>query len=188
MNSQENDEQLDLLKVIAQRHRLREQIQKIQASKLNEWKAEEEDNAVVFTLQKNNRWRTFSWSAAASVVATIGYLSIAELSYIPMTASSDRSNTIINQDITLQNLDEGIQLLKNDKPTEAIVLFNKIEATEGIRPYYGDAATWYEVVALLKANRKSEAKVLLMAIEANPNFQFEIPTLDKWKVKWRLLF
>jgi hypothetical protein len=185
-------EELDLLKQIAERQRLREQIQRIQAQKFQEWQESEatpsDTKVIPMPVKRTNFWQIGGLSVAASIALLIGFLSWSEVAYTPMSAVAERSNAPAAQDPILQRLDEGIVLLQNGKPAEAITIFDEVEATPDLRPYYRDAATWYEVVALLKADKKSEAKILLQQIESSADFQYDIPTIDKWKVKWKLLF
>ena len=184
-------EQLRLLAQVAQRQQLREQIKRIQSEKLAEWQQEDTDSTtkiVPMPVKRANFWQMGGWASAASVALLIGYFSLADVSYEPVSMAVERSNTPSAQDPILAQLDQGIKLLKENKPTEAITAFDEVEAAPNTRAYYRDTATWYETVALLKAGKKIEAKTLLQQIESSPDFQYAIPTLDKWKVKWKLLF
>lgn len=184
-------EQLRLLAQVAQRQQLREQIKRIQSEKLTEWQQEDTSSTtkiVPMPVKRFDFWKTGGLAAAASVVLLVGYFSLADVSYEPVSMAVERSNTPSAQDPTLAQLDQGIKLLKDNKPAEAITIFDQVEGAANIRAYYRDAATWYETVALLKAGKKVEAKALLQQIESSPDFQYDIPMLDKWKVKWKLLF
>ncbi|MFN8347573.1 MAG: hypothetical protein U0X91_21395 [Spirosomataceae bacterium] len=184
-------EQLRLLKQAAERQQLREQIKRIQSEKLTEWQQDDTDSTtkiVPMPVKRTNFWQMGGWASAASVALLVGYFSLAEVSYEPVSMAVERSNTPSAQDTILEQLDQGIKLLKDNKPTEAITIFDQVEGAANIRAYYRDAATWYETVALLKAGKKAEAKALLRQIEYSPDFQYDIPTLDQWKVKWKLLF
>lgn len=184
-------EQLRLLKQVAERQQLREQIQRIQSKKLAEWQQEDTDSTtkiVPMPVKRTNFGQMGGWASAASMVLLIGYFSLAEVSYEPVSMAVERSNTPSTQDPTLVLLDQGIELLKNNKPDAAIRAFDAVEAAPNTRAYYRDAATWYEAVALFKAGKKLEAKELLKQIESSPDFQYDVPTLDRWKMKWKLLF
>lgn len=187
----EDVEQLRLLTQVAQRQQLREQIKRIQAEKLTEWHREDTDSTariVPIPVKRFDFWKTGGLASAASVALLIGYFSLSDVSYEPVSMAVERSNTPAAQDPILTQLDQGIKLLSENKPAEAIAAFDAVEAAPNIRAYYRDAATWYETVALLKAGKQEEAKALLQEIEASPDFRYDIPTLDKWKVKWKLLF
>lgn len=184
-------EQLRLLAQVAQRQQLREQIKRIQFEKLAEWQQEDTDSTtkiLPMPVKRTNFWQMGGWASAASVVLLIGYFSLADVSYEPVSMAVERSNTPSVQDPILAQLDQGIKLLKDNKPAEAITIFDQVEGADNIRVYYRDAATWYETVALLKTGKKAEAKALLQQIESSADFQYDIPMLDKWKVKWKLLF
>lgn len=187
-----NEEEMVLLRQIAERQRLREQIQRIQAQKIQEWQADEapsSDTKIIrMPVKRTNFWQLGGASVAASVILMVGFLSLSDVAYRPIATTAERSNTITTQDPVLLRLDEGIALLQSNKPLEAIALFDQVEATPDLRPYYRDAATWYEIVALFKIGKKAEAKALLKEIESSPDFQYDIPLLDKWKMKWKLLW
>jgi hypothetical protein len=183
--------QVRLLKQIGERQQLRDQIKKIQAEKLVAWQSATDQSTtkvIPMPVRRFNVWRAVGFSVAASVALLIGFLSLTDVSYAPVSSATERSNSIAIQDPALLRLEEGIALLQKKQPQQAIYAFDAIEAIEDIRPYYKDVATWYEVVALTKLGQKAEAKTLLSQIETNPSFQYAIPRLDLWKVKWRLLF
>ena len=184
-------EQLRLLAQVAQRQQLREQIKRIQSEKLVEWQQEDTDSTtkvVPMPVKRTHFWQMGGWASAASVALLVGYFSLADVGYEPVSMAVERSNTPSVQDPILAQLDQGIKLLKDNKPAEAITIFDQVEGAANIRVYYRDAATWYETVALLKTGKKAEAKALLQQIESSADFQSDIPMLDKWKVKWKLLF
>ena len=187
---QEDVTKLKLLAQVTERQLLREKIQQIQAAKFAEW-ANEETTIAVKVIPLRNRWlftrQLSAITSVASIAIVMGYLSFSDVTYEPM-AFSERSNNHVMNDPVLEKLNKAVSLVQHGKSLEATLVFDQIEEIPNIHPYYRDVATWYEVVALQKTGKNQQAKDLLEQIESNPKFQFNIPTIDKWKVKWKLLF
>ena len=187
---QEDVTKLKLLAQVTERQLLREKIQQIQVAKFAEW-ANEETTIAVKVIPLRNRWlftrQLSAITSVASIAIVMGYLSFSDVTYEPM-AFSERSNNHVMNDPVLEKLNKAVSLVQHGKSLEATLVFDQIEEIPNIHPYYRDVATWYEVVALQKTGKNQQAKDLLEQIESNPKFQFNIPTIDKWKVKWKLLF
>lgn len=187
---QEDVTKLKLLAQVTERQLLREKIQQIQAAKFAEW-ANEETTIAVKVIPLRNRWlftrQLSAITSVASIAIVMGYLSFSDVTYEPM-AFSERSNNHVMNDPVLEKLNKAVSLVQHGKSLEATLFFDQIEEIPNLHPYYRDVATWYEVVALQKTGKNQQAKDLLEQIESNPKFQFNIPTIDKWKVKWKLLF
>lgn len=190
---QEDVTKLKLLAQVTERQLLREKIQQIQVAKFAEWANEEteETTTTVKVIPLRNRSlftrKLSAVTSVASIAFVISYLSFSDVTYEPM-AFSERSNNHVMNDPVLEKLNKAVSLVQHGNSHEATLLFDQIERLPNIHPYYRDAAAWYEVVALQKTGKNQQAKNLLEQIESNPRFQFNIPTIDKWKVKWKLLF
>jgi hypothetical protein len=178
-------EKLSLLKNIAERQRLRDEIKSIHQQKMAEWNDSEE----ILPVRKLNFWKVTGGFAVAASVAMVCFLTFSDVNYKPISSETERGN-IENQDLVLKKLDEAITKLENGDVKSAFLLyedFKKIKAEKNLRPYYKDAADWYSVVALVKSEEYQKADELLKNIESRTDYKFGISTVDKWKMKWKIL-
>lgn len=178
---------LGQVRSLTERQQVREQIRRIQTRKLAEWQTETPDTRSSGR-RFLGRWAILSWAAAASVALVAGFLFLSDVRYERLAETAERSSIPVAPDPVLRRLNEGIALLEADQAPKALVALQEVGAVRDLRPFYRDAASWYEVVALLKANRMPEARRLLNQIETSPDFRYPISRLDHWKVKCRLLF
>jgi hypothetical protein len=178
-------EKLSLLKNIAERQRLRDEIKSIHHQKMAEWN----DSVEVLPIKKLNFWKISGGFAVAASVAMTCFLTFSDVNYEPISSETERGN-IENQDLVLKKFDETIKELENGDVKNSVLLyedFKKIKAEENLRPYYKDAADWYSVVALVKSEEYQKADELLKNIESKTDYKFGISTVDKWKMKWKIL-
>ncbi len=178
-------EKLSLLKSIAERQRLRDEIKNIHQQKMAEWSDSEENLPV----KRFNLWKITGGFAMAASVAMVCFLTFSDVQYEPISSETERGN-IENQDVVLKKFDETISKLENGDTKTSFLLyedFAKIKAEQNLRPYYKDAADWYSVVALVKSKEYQKADELLKNIESRTDFKFGISTVDKWKMKWKIL-
>jgi hypothetical protein len=178
-------EQLTLLKNLAERQRLRDEIKSIHQQKMTEWSDSEE----TLPIKKLNYWKITGGFAVAASVAMVCFLTFSDVNYKPISSETERGN-IENQDLVLKKLDENIKELENGDVKNSLLLyedFTKIKAEKNLRPYYKDAADWYSVVALVKSEDYQKADELLKNIESRTDYKFGISTVDKWKMKWKIL-
>lgn len=181
----EDVEKLRLLKSIAERQRLRDEIKAIHQEKMIEWRQTEE----IVPVKKLNFWKISGGFAIAASVAMACFLTFSDVSYEPISSETERGNAE-NQDLILKKFDKNIQDLATGDAEKAILLFEdfvRIKNNPNIRPYYKDAADWYSVVALVKAKKYQEADELIKNIEARTDYKFNISNIDLWKMKWKVL-
>jgi hypothetical protein len=185
-------EKLRLLKSIAQKHQTRAMIQEIQAQKLEEWS---NDQLAINPSRGRSvsLWKNISVALAACLVMAVGYLSFSPIATpqpdMEMVTERGKDTQLSKTDqFYYEQFYKGQDLLKHNKPTEALACFEKVQAAEGIRQYYKDASTWYSAVAYLNNHQPEKAKTLMQEIDENPDFTFEIETLDKLKMDWKLMF
>lgn len=178
-------EKLGLLKSIAERQRLRDEIKSIHQQKMAEWN----DSEDISPVRKLNLWKiTGSFSVAASV-AIACFLTFSDVKYEPISSETERGS-IENQDVVLRKFDEAIKKLETGDVKSSYLLyedFKAIKAQENLRPYYKDAADWYSVVALVKSEEYQKADELLKNIESRTDYKFGINKVDRWKMKSKIL-
>jgi hypothetical protein len=178
-------EQLTLLKNIAERQRLRDEIKSIHQQKMTEWN----DSEGVLPVKKLNYWQITGGFAVAASVAMVCFLTFSDVNYKPISSETERGN-FENQDLVLKKFDENIKKLENGEVKNSVLLyedFKKIKAENNLRQYYKDAADWYSVVALVKSGEYQKANELLKNIESKTDYKFGISSVDKWKMKWKIL-
>ncbi len=178
-------EKLSLLKSIAERQRLREEIKSIHQQKMAEWGEPVE----ILLVKKLNFWKITGGFSVAASVAMVCFLNFNDVKYEPISSETERGN-IENQDVVLKKFDETITKLENGDVKNSYLLyesFKAIKAQTNLRPYYKDAADWYSVVALVKSEEYQKADELLKNIESRNDYKFKISTVDKWKTKWKIL-
>jgi hypothetical protein len=178
-------EKLTLLKNIAERQRLRDEIKSIHQQKMAEWSDSEE----ILPIKKLNFWKITGGFAVAASVAMACFLTFSDVNYKSISSETERGN-IENQDLVLKKFDETIKAIENGDVKNSLNSYEtltKIKARENLRPYYKDAADWYSVVALVKSEEYQKADELLKNIESRTDYKFGISTLDKWKMKWKIL-
>jgi hypothetical protein len=166
---------LSLVKQIAERSRILNQAKLIHKREMESLK---KPSLKVIPLVK-----IASFAAAASLVFMI-YLGNSDVKYIEISSVERGLGT---QQSALQNFEQGIDLLKQNKNDEALVEFNHVIDNQNIEEYYRDASLWYEVVALSNMNEDLKAKEMLKSIEGDERFKYKISFLDKLRIKFRLL-
>jgi hypothetical protein len=184
-------DKLSLLKNIAERQRLRDEIKSIHQQKMTEWN----DSVEISPVKKLNYWKISGGFAVAASVAMVCFLTFSDVNYKPISSETERGN-IENQDLVLKKFDESIRELETGNKKgwheknvyqNSYETFKKVKAEKNLRPYYKDAADWYSVVALVKSEEYQKADELLKNIESKTDYKFGINTVDKWKMKWKIL-
>jgi TolA-binding protein len=166
----------------------RDKIKAIHQKKLEEW---EEGKIVEFKSNKIsfNPWLKMASLAAAASLVTVLYFGNAPFD-LPNTVSlQERSGATTkgSQNKSFQEYINAQKALGSGDYKIAAKGFEKLKSNEELRAYYQDAAQWFEVVALSEIDENKAAE-LFSEINANENFKFPIPFLEKMKMKVRLLF
>ena len=171
----EDLEKLRLLRQIAERNRILEQVKTVHTQQIEALK---KPKTGIISLAK-----IATLAAAASVVFMI-YLGNSDVNYLKIS-SVERGDG--NVKTALVNFENGINLLKDNKNQAAISEFENVLKNQDIEEYYRDASQWYEAVALAKIGEDEQAKTILNSIENNKNFKYQILFWDKIRLKIRLL-
>ncbi len=175
-------EKIALVKKMAERNALREQIKSIQAEKLEEWAEETEKPKPSFSF-----FKLISLSGMAAGIALIFFLNYTTFSYPNEEELSYRGSSNDLTQLQRNNFDnyyKGQNALRNGRNEEAIVYLNKVIESATIRQYYKDAALWYIAVANVD-KYPSKTEEIMAKITTNKEFIFEIPIVDKLKLKWK---
>lgn len=167
-----------------QRLALRDKIRTIHKRKLSEW----EDDKVVAFKPKITYVKIASMLAAACLVFTI-YLGTASFKLPDNIALKERSasDTSVSENQVYQDYIEAQEMLANGKYLEAANGFRILKSNEGLRVYYQDAASWFEVVALSEIDENKAAQ-LLENLESKEDFKYPISLIERLKMKVRLWF
>ena len=185
LSLKEDVEKLSLLKNIAERQRLRDEMKTIHQQKMAEW----DEPVEILPVKKLDFWKITGGFSVAASVAMVCFLTFSDVKYEPISSETERGN-VENQDVVLRKFDENIKNLENGDVKSSYLLYEdfvKIKTLPNLRPYYKDAADWYSVVALVKSEEYQKADELLKNIESRTDYKFGISTVDKWKMKWKIL-
>ena len=171
----EDLEKLRLLRQIAERNRILEQAKTIHTQQIEALK---KPKGGIISLAK-----IATLAAAASVIFMI-YLGNSDVNYLEISLVERGDG---NVKTALNNFENGVNLLKDNKNQAAISEFENVLKNQDIEEYYRDASQWYEAVALAKIGEDEQAKSILNSIENNKNFKYQISFWDKIRIKIRLL-
>jgi hypothetical protein len=169
-------EKLQLLKQVAERNRILEEAKQVHNEKIEALKS---SKSSIISLPK-----IASFAAAASVIFML-YLGNTDFEYTKISNAERGENTKESAIVAFEN---GIEFLKQHKPSEAIEKLNQVIDNKELTDYYRDAARWYKVVALAEMDKDKEAKILLNQIENSAGFTYKIGWIEQWKMKIRLWF
>lgn len=172
----EEYERLALLKTIAERNRILEEVRQVHEQKIAELKTPK--GSII-------SWSKISGFAAAACFVGVFYLGNADFNYLQLS-SAERGNN--NATTALTDLEKGLSLLQNDEPKTAIVYFQKAKDNTELTDYYRDAARWYEVVSYAEMDMDKEAKNSLKLIENSKSFKYKIGWIEQLKMTIRLIF
>lgn len=163
------------------KYELREKIKAIQEEKIHEWRKLEKPKTK-FTILK--------WSsvAAAACLAGVLYLTNADFTTPSVINLQERGNSAQSNDeaIYVEFL-EANKLLEAKKYSEAAKLFSQVAKNKDYATYYREMSSWYEIVAISNVD-EDKAKELLLKFENKPLSKYEVPELEKLKMRLRLLF
>jgi hypothetical protein len=176
-------EKMQLLAMAAKKQESRLKIKAVHQQKMQEWKE------VGVSSDKKNfsilKWTSF---AAAACLVGILYLGNADFDMPSPVELQERSAKAENNSESVYvEFMKANELLNNKQYAAAAELFGKVSADEKYMPYYREMSRWYQVVAVSNVDER-KAKELLEAIEQTPNTKYEIPSLEKMKMKIRLAF
>lgn len=179
-------EKMQLLAMAAKKQESRLKIKAVHQQKMQEWNA---DPVEVGVSDKKNfsilKWTSF---AAAACLVGILYLGNADFDMPSPVELQGRSAKVENNSESVYvEFMKANELLNNKQYAAAAELFGKVSADENYMPYYREMSRWYQVVAVSNVDER-KAKELLETIEQTPNTKYEIPALEKMKMKIRLAF
>ena len=176
-------EKMQLLAMAAKKQESRLKIKAVHQQKMQEWKE------IGVSSDKKNfsilKWTSF---AAAACLVGILYLGNADFDMPSPVELQERSAKAENNSESVYvEFMKANELLNNKQYAAAAELFRKVSADVNYMPYYREMSRWYQVVAVSNVDER-KAKELLQAIEQTPNTKYEIPALEKMKMKIRLAF
>lgn len=179
-------EKMQLLSMAAKKQESRLKIKAVHQQKMHEWNAEPVEVDVSY--RKNFpilKWTSF---AAAACMVGILYLGNADFEMPSPVELQERSAKAENNSESVYvGFMKANELLNNKQYAAAAELFGIVSADENYMPYYREMSQWFQVVAVSNVDER-KAKELLEVIEQTPNTKYEIPALEKMKMKIRLAF
>ncbi|MFC3812733.1 hypothetical protein [Lacihabitans lacunae] len=175
-------EKMQLLAMAAKKQESRLKIKAVHQQKMQEWKEVGVSDKKNFSILK---WTSF---AAAACLVGILYLGNADFDMPSPVELQERSAKAENNSESVYvEFMKANELLNNKQYAAAAELFGKVSSDENYMPYYREMSRWYQVVAVSNVDER-KAKEFLEAIEQTPNTKYEIPALEKMKMKIRLAF
>lgn len=176
-------EKMQLLAMAAKKQESRIKIKAVHQQKMQEWK-----EASVSSEKKN--FSILKWTSFAAAASLVGILYLGNADFdmpSPVELQERSAKAENNSESVYVEFMKANELLNNKQYAAAAELFGKVSADENYMPYYREMSRWYQVVAVSNVDER-KAKELLEAIGQTPNTKYEIPALEKMKMKIRLAF
>jgi hypothetical protein len=176
-------EKMQLLAMAAKKQESRLKIKAVHQQKMQEWK-----EASLSSEKKN--FSILKWTSFAAAACLVGILYLGNADFdmpSPVELQERSAKAENNSESVYVEFMKANELLNNKQYAAAAELFGKVSVDENYMPYYREMSRWYQVVAVSNVDER-KAKELLEAIEQTPNTKYEIPALEKMKMKIRLAF
>lgn len=164
----------------SKKYELREKIKAIQEEKIQWWKLE----------KPKTKFTVLKWSSVAAAACLTGvlYLTNADFTTPSVINFQERgSSAQSNEGAIYVEFLEANKLLAAKKYSEAATLFSQVAQNKDYATYYREMSSWYEIVAVSNVD-EDKAKELFLKFENKPLSKYEVPELEKLKMRLRLLF
>jgi hypothetical protein len=181
-------EKMKILVSAAQKHQTRLKIKSLHEDKMEDWKSDR----VEVDKSANFNFSILKWTSFAAAACLVGMLYLGNTDFkMPDAVSLQERGVGTNHEGNSSSIYidfvEANKLLESKKYEEASELFEKVSNDENYMLYYREMSRWYQVVAMSEVDVQ-KAKVLFEELDKMPNTKYEIPVLEKLKMRLRLFF